>query len=234
MSQGQGNYQRAPLPKTALDEYKLRLVSDAPPKGARRPATLAFSVVKNNPRFTLFTNVDTDKDKGRLQAALDTHTLYAFLQLLRKVADGEPGTKFSIENKNHTYFNGQRSTEPKLMSTIIVGKDDEGCVFMGVVANNITPVKFIFGPTEYHMMVHKDGTPFTRAELSVLYAKGYADLLENLTANVLDSHYVEPEPRENNRRGGGGGGNWQSRGNNRGAVHEDAWSDIDVSDDFPM
>lgn len=243
---------RKPLPKTALSEYKLRLEAPAPEGGTRKPS-LAFSVAKNQPRISVYTNIESDRNRGMVIAKMDTPTFFGFLQLLRNVIEGESDTKYSIENKEHTFFNGERSREPKVTSTTVVGKDREGRVFIGVVAKNITPIKFIFGPTDYHHLVHKDGTPFTQAELSVLYAKGYLELLHNLIPSVLDTHYTEPEPRNNNRGGGGGGGNYNRGGGgnynrgggNRGggnqqraqreepAGGDDDWGG-DVTDDFPM
>lgn len=197
---------RKPLPKTALTEYKLRLTA---PKveGAQRRPSLAFTVVKNNPRITVRTEVEGDKNKGVANAPMDGQTAYTLIDILHNMKDLEPGKAIKIENKNHTYTNGERSKDLVVISTTLVGRDEEGRCFIGLVAPGVTPVKFMFTPGFYHTFSYKDGSAPSEAEISLFCARGYARLMENLLANVMDTHYMEPEPRPQNGGGGYGGGN---------------------------
>lgn len=211
---------RKPLPKTALTEFKLRLMAPRV-EGAQRRPSLAVTVVKNNPRITVRTEVESDNKNGVVNANMDGPTFYMLAQWIRKVIDFEPGKGIKIENKNHTYENGQRSKDPVVLSTTLVGKDDTGKIYIGVVAKNVTPVKFVLMPSNYHNLSYKDGSAIPEPELSAMFARGYATLMESLVANVMDTHYMEPEPRDNNRGGGSGSYGGGSRGgynNNRGGA----------------
>lgn len=234
-----GNFKPAPPPKTALSEYKLTLTAP-PAQGATKPATLRCSVVKNQPRLDVYTNVPNDKQNGNIRAAMDAMTFYALIGLLREVADGPADKSWKIDNKNFTFFGGQRSDAPKIVSTTVVGKDKEGRVFISVIAKDRPYIKFIFSPGDWHMLRSSDGGELSEAEVSVYYAKAYANLMENLVANVLDTNYVEPEPRDNSQRGGnnnrgqGGGNNYQQRDNNYQQNNNSGSGDSEWGDEFPM
>lgn len=234
---GKQNY-NTPLPRTALNEFKLRLSAPIVEGASRRP-TLAVSVIKNNPRLQVRTEVETDANKGLVNAPMDTNTFYVFLELIKMAIDAEPNTAWQIANKNHTWVNGERSRDPSVISTTLIGKDGEGRVFIGVKAKNVTPVKFIFAPSFYHNVAYKDGSALSEAEISVLYAKGYVKSLENLVANILDTHYTPPEPRQGNGGGNYGGGNYRGGGGGAprqrsSAPPKEAPSDDNWGDDIPL
>lgn len=234
-----GNFQAPPRVKTGLDEYKLRL-SAPPSQGATKPASLAFSLVANQPRIDVYTNVPNDKQNGNIRAAMDAPTFWALIEALKIVIDGEAGQKISIPNKNYTWWEGKRSDEPKLVSTTIVGKDKEGVVFISVVAKDRPFIKFPFLPSLFHTLVKADGSGFTDAEMSILYAKGYAKNLPMLYASVSDTHYQEPKPKDGAGGGQGGQGGYQRSGGGQqrssggGGGQSRQSSDSFDDDDFPM
>lgn len=230
----------APIPKSALNEYKLRLIGPIQ-EGARRPPTLSVSVIKNQPRLSVATNIPNDQNSGWINAPMDALTFMAFLAELEKVINGPSGEKLEIVNKTG------RPGDTRIMSYTLVGKDNEGRVFISVTAPDRPKIKFTFLPTEYHTIIHKDGTPYSEAELSVAFAKAWHSLMVNLVPNVLNTYYVEPEPRENtwkkggdnNNRGGynkqGGntyGGGSGGGGNSGGGAPSGGSNDFD--DGFPM
>jgi hypothetical protein len=222
------DFKPTPPPKNALSEYKLTL-SCPPAQGATKPGTLKFSVVKNNPRIDVYTNVPNDRNNGNIRAAMDSPTFYALLNLLQKVIDGPADQKYSIDNLNYTWFDGKRSEQPKVVSTTHVGRDKEGRVFIAVTAKERPYLKFVFLPSNFHAVKNIDGSPMSESELSTIYAQGYVDMLTELVANVLDTNYVEPEQRNNkpgagNRNSYGGG---QSKNNSQSASS-------DWDDEFPM
>jgi hypothetical protein len=95
--QSQGNNaQLPPLKLNALDEIKLRLF--APVEGSRRPAALRASIAKNQPRLTVYTNVEGDADKGIIHARMDTWTFGAMLIAIDDIVDNKT-EKVSIPNK---------------------------------------------------------------------------------------------------------------------------------------
>ncbi len=234
------NQERKPLPKTAFDEMKLRL--EAPlQEGQRRPPALKVSVIRNNPRIDVFTNIDGDRDNGRLSAPMDGLTFFALIVKVEEIAAGEPDVQVKIANKVG------RPGEQRIVSHTIVGKDKEGRCFISVVAQDRPKIKFTFLPSDWHELSHRDGTPYADAELSCVYAKAWAKLMAELAPNVMDHHFEE---RVYGQQGGGGynkggynkGGGYQKRnqggggattpGDNFGGTHSDDNADFD--DNFPM
>ena len=234
MSNNQFN---TPIKQTALNEFKLRLYAD-PVSGSKKKPSLAVSVVKNQPRITVRTNVETDPENGRVMAKMDAPTFFGFLEVLRLAIDAEPGYRRSIENKN-PFIGGKANFEnPMTESTTHIGKDPEGRVFIGVVNKKVTPVRFYFKPTNFHYLVDQDGNAIPEAELTVIYAKAWLNLMYQLVPNVLDTHFEEPDTSNWNNNGGGqqrnnyGGGQQQQRPS-KPANNNSGWND-DFADDIPM
>lgn len=231
-----------PIPKNALNEWKLRLTGPMQ-EGARRPPTLSVGVIKNQVRLDVFTNVPNDRDGGKLSAPMDSITFFAFLTKLEDVINGEPANKVEIVNRTG------KPGSTRILSYTVIGKDNEGCVFISVTAQDRPRVKFTFLPTEYHSIVHKDGSPYSPAELSMVYARAWHRMMSTLVPAVLNTHYVEPEPRNDsgggNRYGKGGGYNkggynkgGYSGGNNNSSGESSSGGGssgpTDFDDDFPM
>lgn len=209
-----------------LSEFKLRLVSD-PLEGAIQrngrslEPQLTLSVRDNQPRFTLYTNVENDKNKGIIEGNMDSYTFYAVMAALRDVIADPSIPGFQIENKGF-FFNrdGERSKEPGVKSRTVIGRNDNGEIFITLVANNRPKAPFIFKPTEYHSMLNRDGTPATLAKVSELYAKGYVRLMELAISRILGDEYISYQQikarKEAKRGGNGGGGGGYQRNNGKG------------------
>lgn len=205
MSQNQqgGRQNFKPIPKTALNEFKLRLLGPEQ-EGSRRPPALAVSVIRNQPRIDVFTNIPNDQDNGRISAAMDTLTMHALLEEIERLADGEPDNVIKVENRTG------RPGETRIVSYTYTGKDKEGRMFISVTAEGRPKIKFTFLPSQYHNFAHRDGTPYSEAELSVVYAKSWAKTMRNLLGPVLVSYYEEPEPRQGGNRPNGGGAGYSA------------------------
>jgi hypothetical protein len=207
-------FQPKPRKKIALDNNKLSMRA---PNSKGKMAGLNWMLVKNNPRLVVYTNDPEDTtDYGKITAALDAPTFFAFVQLLRQAIAAEGKFREKIDNSNFTFPGGKRSETPSVVSSLIVGRDEDGLIWISVSAPRRPQIKFHFINPDFHNFLHNDGTPYTKAECSVLYAKSYATLLELVMAHLLVSEYVAPEPKPDqggNRggyggnRGGGGGGN---------------------------
>jgi hypothetical protein len=236
-----GNFQAPPRAKNALDEYKLRL-SCPPVQGAQKPGSFAISLVANNPRFDVYTNVPNDKNNGNIRAAMDMPTFYMVLAAMEDALTLEDSQVLKIQNLNHTFFEGKRSDQPKLVSTTCVGRDKEGCLFIAVVAKDRPYLKFNLLPTNYHVMLGVDGNPLDKRQASNYFMRGYAGMLKNMMAAVAVKEYVEPVKKDFNggnqqqqrpqqqRQGGGDGGGWKQREQNSGSDRNFGGDD----DDFPM
>lgn len=214
---GQQRFQAPPRPKNALDEFKLRL-SCPPVQGANKPGSWAISLVANNPRIDVYTNVPNDKNNGNIRGAMDMPTFYLLIEMMRKAITLEDNQVLKLQNLNHVFFGGERSAEPKLVSTTLVGRDKDGVLFLACVAKDRPYLKFSMLPSNYHVMIDVNGEPMNKRDASNYFLAGYANMLENMMAATAAVNYTEPKPKDgnNNRGNGGGGGNNYNRGNQGG------------------
>jgi hypothetical protein len=198
---GQKKQYNKPLAKTALNERKLQLSSphlDNP----KRKSSLQVQVIVNNVHMTVYTNVEGDANKGTIKARLDAYTFFALLQALADITevDKTPDGKypdFKIPSKRMKQGGSFGDLEKE--STIIIGREDDGRIFIAIVDGIATSVKFHFGPTDFHDDWTFNGKPIDKGQLSAIYANGWGKIMSLLTANVLDTHFVEPEPRDPNQ-----------------------------------
>lgn len=214
---GNQNFRPAPRKKNALDEYKLRLSGPVlTDQGAKFPGALAVSVVKNQIHLDVYTNVPNDKNNGNIRAAMDHLSFGAFLELFDAVLKSPADTAYKIVNKNHTFFEGKRSEEPRVVSTTILGRDKEGVMFIALVAKDRPYLKFDFLGTSYHSIIGPDGQPLSKAEASNFFARGWRRTINNLTGGVAVAEYVAPEPKNKDGGGDGYNGGNNNRQNNSG------------------
>lgn len=236
MSQQNRNNNSAP--PNALSEFKLRL-SAPPQQGGTKKATLAMGIYKNNPRLIVKTNVPNDKDFGRITAALNTFTFMALLYLIDTIADGPVDTK-EVLNNNSDYVAGRKFDSPVTVSKVMVGKSKEGIVWIAITAKDRPMIKFEFQTDEWHFLSHADGTNWTEAESSVLYAHAWTNTARSLVPLILKEEYVAPEFNDNGRGGGNGGGRggdggWNSnRGSNGGGGNRQQSNDNTADEDIPF
>ena len=206
--------------RNVLSEFKLRLLGEIQ-SGAKRRPTLGVSVHKNQPRIQVRTEVAGDRDNGLIAANMDTHTFFAFIDILTRVAANpavEPENRYSIRNMGFTFFGGKRSEKPEQLSTTIIGRDkDTQEVYLAVISSRKERpcIKFYFRPSEWHDLRDGSGQPLDPATISNIYANSYVSWLSELVPAVLATEYVAPEPRPENG-GGNGGGNWNNNRNNNG------------------
>lgn len=201
--------------KTVFDFEKLSISN---PDG---PARLKFGVYNNNPRIIVYTNDKNDKeDYGRITAALDPFLFNQFTTLLTKVANSSDPVEFMIDNKGFEFKNGERSKEMSILTTIRLGKDSQGVVWIMVEKMNRPKIRFDFGHNIYHVLSNADGSPLSKADSSKLAAIATAKSLETIYNTFITTQYIHvaPPPKQNNygnNRGGNGGG-YQRGGNGGG------------------
>lgn len=254
----------APRPqhrKNAFNNSKMTLSAPLPgQKGIY--AKLSFDIFRNNPRVIVATNdpalKNPENQYGRITAALDPVVFFSFLEFIEKCVRSTGPTKYKIENFNHGYANGQRSQEIEHLSNLIIGRDEEGHIYLSVTSTkaNWPVIKFNFGFADrrYHHVVKGDGSPLSTVETSQLVAMAYYRLLQQLAASVMDTHYEEPPAPQGgfnkggkpgggygNRQGGGGGGYGGQRPGGGGGYQQRAPSEApaapstdDAGDGFPF
>ena len=206
--------------KIALDNTKLGLSAPCPTAEGKWSNLRWGLGGGSNPRITVYTGDPNDSNQstnnGRIRAELDTVNVFSIVVLLRNALKAEPGWKCNIKCSNFIYPGGKRSEKPVHLTDIWIGKDREGVIYISVVdalKKDRPVIKFpIVGDVRWQGFVHGDGTPYTKADASVLYTEAYAMMLQELYGNLLVTEYKAPEPRDNNQRQGGGGGGYQRQG----------------------
>lgn len=220
--------------KTILDHPKFTLSAFF--KGNEKPSTLRwrFTSGEKNPgsiSVYVYTNVpddQTDRTKnGLIEAKLPLTDAQTLIAAVEQVIRSKENTEVTMECSNFIYPAGKKSEKPVIVAYIAVGRDDEG-VYIGVYdyKEDRPRIKFYFNSAfdaynkvVYHRFRHSDGTPFTKAETSTLYATGYAKTLSAAFNSVSISGFRAPEPPQRNGGGNGGGGgrgNYGGGGGDRG------------------
>jgi len=198
----------------ALQNPKIRL-SAPNPQSKGKYASLQIDIWNNNPRVVVNTNdpnfASADRQFGRITGAMETPTYYMMLGFLDQAIVAENGWKANIQVLANPKGSSGPGVEPVPSADIWIGKDAEGVVFISVV-NKLSEgwpvIKFPFGPPDrrFVKVFHANGSEYTKAELSIQYAKAFREAFGELMAGVLVKTYVKPEPFIPGNRGGGGGG----------------------------
>ncbi|HWT39882.1 MAG TPA: hypothetical protein VN081_01220 [Dongiaceae bacterium] len=240
-----------------LDDLKLRMYAE-PVNGARKRPQLRVQIYENNPRFVIKTNMDNDKDHGKIQAAMDLPIFFMVADNLRTVINGPNEQQLRIVNKKRKFING----ESKILDDTytVIGKDAQGVVWISILAydKERPRIKFEFMPNEYHTITNRDGSPYDKGKISQSYANGWLNTLEGVLKSVFvkDYKYVDYYAKKSDRKQaaggnnqggnqnrsysnqGGGGGNYNRNQSNqqsyqsRGSTSVD--SDWSADDDLPM
>lgn len=208
-----------------LRDSKYTLTAE-PVNGSRRPPNLKFLVNRNQPVIEVRTNVDNDKNYGRISANMEPAAFFAAMHVLGEIAEGPNDNHMTFENLV-TRWVDRKPTDPKLDTKLTIGKDAEGIVFIAVLSweQGRPMIKFPFGFSDKTRVVSKSGEALSRAELSRIAALGFQKMWLQMAPQVLIEDYTPPPPRDgqggNNggqRQGGfqGGGNNYQNRGNGGG------------------
>lgn len=210
----------------ALQNPKIRL-SAPNPQSKGKYATMQWDIWGNNPRIVVNTNdpamATPDRGFGRIQAAMETPTFYAFLEMLKEAIAAAPGWKANLQMWSNPKGGGGPGVEPVPSADVWVGKDAEGVVFISVVKKEEgwPIIKFPFGAPDrrFVKVFHSDGSEYSKGDLSVVYAKAYLRLLGELMAAILTKTYEKPAPFIPGQRGGGGGG-YGNRGGGGGGGYQ--------------
>lgn len=197
--------------KIALDNSKLGLMTKCP-SAEGKMSKLVWGLNKNNPFLRVYTGDPADESDrtkgGRIQAELDAPHLFMLLELIRQAVKAESGWKTSMSCDNYVFPGGKRSEKPVNVADVWVGKDKDGVVYLSVVDKILKDrpvIKFDVALPDYWIHVrHADGRTYSKAEGSVVFAQGYANMLEKLYSTLLVDEFVPYAPPV--KPGGGGGG----------------------------
>lgn len=212
------DYKAKPKPPTnALGEFTLRWT--APPEenavvrfDKKQEPTLSVRVKDNRPGFIVRTNIEGDRDYGKIEADTDSNTFFTILETMRTIAEDEEFRgAYEFECKGYFWGPQGRSEKPGVKAAVVVGRDSEGVLFISVTSGKRPRIKFAIRPSQW-FGVKLNGEDVSRAKMSSLYAKGQVNLLSKLVAQILEKEFVSYEQIKQRKeaakqnRGGGGGG----------------------------
>lgn len=224
-------YNQAPQRQmNALDHRPLKLYAKKPENASGAP-TLTFKFVNNVPRIQLYTNVESDFNRGGVNLQMEAPYFFSFLEAWKEVCDGKTD-RVQIEVKRYTFFKGQRSEERKVIGKLMVGRADNGAVFVALTAQNITPVQFVLGGGFEMTYKDRDGNDLPPKTVSELVSRGWIKMLGEYMSSVADTHYIHKEAKKPNGGGGyngggqGGGGGYNNQQNNNSQPSNNFDSDV--------
>ena len=170
-----------------------------------------------------FMNVDADENIqertkennfGKLTARLGGTVFYTLLNMLKFAKTKEAGWKMGLQNF-HNYVNGQKVDKPQHTNDVLVGVDNDGCVWMTIVENGRESVRFFFGPSDWHNWKKGDGEMATRKEMNHWSLEGYVSGVTAAMSAIMGLHAVNGTGEEKFGSGapsaGGNSGGWQKK-----------------------
>ncbi len=185
------------------------------------PATLTWGAYRGNPRIIIRTNdpSDAENNYGKIEAAMDIGTFQFLAERIVFASLQEPGFKEKLGNKS-TYKNKQRFDQPELVNSTLIGKSEDGRVWISVVEDNRPAPRFFFGPSKFHSVTRADGTPLPDNEASCHFARASMNALMGVMQSLAARASLgDEEGGEDNAVKTGGGassgqssqGGWQNR-----------------------
>lgn len=200
------DFQQQPRQKTILEDRKLTMYARNPAGGR---STLKWAVINGNPRITVWSGMEGDKDNGKAEAKMDLKTFMAFTVMLEEACKLAPGETAG----GYIEMGFPRDGKITTTADLHVGRDKAGLVYISVVARNgNTAIQFPFVTEDFHKFFHRGQEQYSAAEVSVVMARGYVRILQALVPQICAATWKEPEPKQGGNGGGGnrggyGGGN---------------------------
>lgn len=215
---GKPNFPKTPFVETLLDDRKLRL--SAPPiSGSKQRPQLSVAVVGGNPRINVYTNLDGDKENGRISAKMDLFAWGQLLEMIEHVIATPDTSRLQMANKRPMDQNEQSpggKREPIHETTSVVGRDKDGKIYIAVLAadNDRPKVIFHFGAQYYHTIVYRDAPQNFLEDrfVSELAAKAWVKSMRAAVMQILTDKAAEKGAAKAAKKEAEGGGSGNSGG----------------------
>ena len=199
--------------KTALDDIKWRLRGDKVLEGGKYPPTLSFVQQTNgNPMFEIYlNNGEKDINKLRIQVKMDQWMADIIFETIEEeVKTKEESFKRVLEVKAQFLY-GKRLDQPKVVAKVIVGKNEQGRVYLGIAADNRPAVRFTFeANTDWFNYADGNGNPLPTEVVDRIFCLAWVRGVRASWHKLFTMNWKAPAPKDNN----GKGGNYNNRNNN--------------------
>jgi uncharacterized membrane protein YgcG len=204
--------QPPPRPKTVLNHRSLSMYA---PNGEGKFSNLSFDIKKNDVLITVRTNIpaDANNDYGRLQAQVPLDKFYTFLEMVEAAALADQPFRWAYEHKDRKFIGQGKMTDgPVLLYRLVVGREENGVVYISVVLEKRPNIKFSFLNDTKTTFKDSDGNEMPKNLESKFLALGKIKAIREFVGVVVKELYKHPEPKQQN----GGGGNWNRNGGGQG------------------
>lgn len=194
-----------------LNDKKYKLFGKRTETGA---AALSFDVFRGNISITVFTNDPQDPEKKPIRCAIGPLIGFkSLVSMVHEATQAAPGYSKQLElltgPPNKTFVD----------TSIVVGRDNDGIVYIGVRKKGRPSKKFDLTTDVYYNLIDGQGNPLSPGDTSAIWARGFIDAIDSIVSAQAVETYASYDPAQNQKRGQGGGnrGNYQGGGGgNRG------------------
>lgn len=229
MAQQQQGY-RVKAAWTIWDFTKLRLAG-VPwvPGDYKQVPSLITKVVNGNPRFLLYLNHPGSKPNG-LPVAFDPAIFGMLTEALLLITEKAEADKITMAVKA-TYENGIKLDKPKVVSTVTVGRNTDGIIYLAIHIKGEPQAEFHFLPSFFAELLGADGEKLNRATASTLAAKGWVNMITKMVYTYITLCTKEPPKREapapSYGESYGSGGGYNTNTEQRPAIASGGFDDFD-------
>ena len=169
------------------------------PADRMKAPSIQVHVTNCSPRMKLYMN-DGSENKA-YSFNLKPASMFAFFEAIKTVATSEEPDKIGWQIKSNFPHSGPRTEKPTIISTLSVGRDNEGVVYLAFQVKGLQVAKFPFGSSSFfEEMIGPDGEKLNPVTASSICAKGWVTLFSELITTHLAVRSKEPPPSQSQQR----------------------------------
>lgn len=224
--------------KTILEDIGLRLTADPLPNGTGNCTLKFYQTGRNKVRGDMYPNLPNQQNNGLVRADYEYSEFFAILQWVQHVAAIDPTTNkpvmgacsFQVAHEDFTFFNKVRSESKQLIHRTVIGKEEDGRVYICILTakQDDAKVKFYFEHPHLCTIKALGGTPAIPTDvLSCRSALAWVASMTALMPDILASSWIDKSQQNN------GGGKNNNNNNNGGGNNNRNNSNADA-DDMPF
>lgn len=190
-----------PRKKTLLDEFLSKLYTLNPSGG--RPSALTIIPRAKNIGIEVYTNQPGD-DKP-ISVNLLPIQFFSLFGAIRNLTTAPSGTTQEMIVKSN--FRGREKVDvPYPVAKIQFGRDNEGVIFIRILAKGRANIKFSIQLDELSEFSNPDNSAMDPGVASAMATVGYVDFVTKYAAEVMATKFNELDEKPSPAAGGNGGG----------------------------
>ena len=174
-----GEVKMSKMLKNYYDISNFVIWGDAVNENSSR-SRLVLSFRDGKPRLTVYTGLKGQT--GIISFPCDSIHITTIFNMLKEIAQGEPNKKVSIDSLTLKYVDNKATNELELVSTLYIGKSEEGIVYLAIISENKPKLVFSIRPSRFHVFRDSEKNIIPESQISKMMAISLADLALNLVA----------------------------------------------------